>query len=157
MPLVILSLKPEDVVVTEEVVPDEGRGRIFLNLRSGEGSLEITIKFWTVKLLFLVLFDELVAFWSSRSSLLLTSSDTSKDVIAVMVLNWSNDKDEEHLDEVKDFKRRSSSFKRGMDSEVAKPSKLSRVIWLVSRGWSVFSCKKIKNKKWVKSFMDGPL
>ena len=62
MPLVILSLKPEDVVVTEEVDPDEGRGRIFLNLRSGEGSLEITIKFWTVKLLFLVLFDELVAF-----------------------------------------------------------------------------------------------
>ena len=44
-----------------------------------------------------------------------------------MVLNWSNDKDEEHLDEVKDFKR-SSSFKRGMDSEVAKPSKLSLVI-----------------------------
>ena len=45
-----------------------------------------------------------------------------------MVLNWSNDKDEEHLDEVKDFKSRSSPFKRGMDSEVAKPSKLSRVI-----------------------------
>lgn len=81
MPLEILSLKPEagNADVTEVPVrvvdADEGRGRI-LNLRSGEGSLEITIKFWTVKFLF--------ALFSSRS---LTSSDTSKDVMAVMVLN----------------------------------------------------------------------
>ena len=155
MPLVILSLKLEVVPVVldvDDVPSNEGLGRI-LNLRSGEGSLEITIKFWTVKLL--LLFEELV-FWSaSRRRSLLTSSDTSKDVMAVMVLNWSIDKDEEHLDEVKDFKSRSSPFKRGMDSEVAKPSKLSRVIWLVSRGWSVFSCKKKINKNgWNHLWMD---
>ena len=55
----ILSLKLEEVPVV--LVDDEGRGRI-LNLRSGEGSLEITIKFWTVKLLLLFLFEEELVF-----------------------------------------------------------------------------------------------
>ena len=42
-----------------------------LDLKSGEGSLEITIRFWTVNFVFSVS----------------ESSDTSNDVMAVIVLN----------------------------------------------------------------------
>ena len=110
---------PNKMVFTYLVLKGLG---LSLDLKSGEGSLEITIRFWTVNFVFSVS----------------ESSDTSNDVMAVIVLNWSIDRELVHLEVIED-----SSERSGIDSEEAKPSKLSLVIWLVSScGLSVFSWKK---------------
>ena len=76
---------------------------------SGEGSLEITMRFWTFNRLSLTAVASPEADSDSMSS-----SSSIKDVTAVMVLNWSMEMEEGHLEP------KMEAAKSGMESEVGK-------------------------------------
>ena len=78
---------------------------------SGEGSLEITMRFWTFNRLSLTVAAVASPEADSDS---MSSSSSIKDVTAVMVLNWSMEMEEGHLEP------KMEAAKSGMESEVGK-------------------------------------